>query len=129
MNTQYVLNPNTNRFVLRTSLTAKRLVKAGLVPPEAEGMPAPLTITHRRKAVANLDELSIQSQIDLAEQLEAMRLKREKASAGTTVAKRGRPPKIGGARIPDPVAKPVRRYRVKIEDPQTTTTDYDETDG
>ena len=82
---EYVLNPETNHYILKGTALHKRLVKAGKVSEEQEYKQPAVVVQKKVKAVANINELSKTEIDDLYEQLKARRLQQEKTE------RRGRP--------------------------------------
>jgi len=73
----YVLNPNTNRFIKKDTPTYKRLIKAGVLNEGEVYKPPALVVEKKVKAVANVKELTHNEINDLFEQLQMLKAKRD----------------------------------------------------
>lgn len=75
--TDWVLNPKTNRFIKKGSPTHVRLIKEGLLSENTPYKPPALVVEKKVKAVANVKDLSKSEIDDIYDQIKALRLKRD----------------------------------------------------
>jgi hypothetical protein len=123
---KYVLNPNTNRYVLKGTALHKRLVKSGALSQQAEFKAPALVVTKQVKAIANVKDLNKTEQDDIYHQLKSLRERRDEI-----VARRGRPegksmdtskPTVKGLLK----SKPINKFNISIKPSKASTdTEYD----
>lgn len=137
--TDWVLNPNTNRYIKKNTALHKRLVKSGVLSQAAQFKQPALVVEKKTKAVANIKDLNKTELDDIYEQIKVLRSKQDK-----TIERRGRPigisksddkPTVKGLLKPasklslKPVVKkePAFKVSVKTSKPKTDT-EFDFTD-
>lgn len=82
---EYVLNPNTNRYVKKGTALHKRLLKSGAINQKDTFKPPALVVEKKVKAIADVKQLNRSEIDDIYHQLKAIREKKD------AIEKRGRP--------------------------------------
>ena len=125
--TDWVLNPKTNRFIKKGSPLHTRLIKEGTVDGSASYKPPALVVEKKVKAVANVEDLSKSELDDIFSQLKMLREKRD-----SIITRRGRPEGVKGdptrPKLKEELKKsgiPKSKFNVKIKAPtKASETEY-----
>ena len=97
----YVLNPNTNRYIKRTSPLYKRLLKSGVIGKNDEIKKPDLVVeTKKVKVISNVQELNKTEVDDVYKQLKHLREKYDPARRKITTRFPGQKPPTKSKNVP-----------------------------
>ena len=124
---EWVLNPKTNRFIKKGTALHIRLIKEGVVGKTESYKKPALVVEKKVKAVANVEDLSKTELDDIFSQLKLLREKRD-----NIMERRGRPIGVKGdptrPKVKEELKKsgaPKSRFNVSVKaPPKVSDTEY-----
>lgn len=126
---KYVLNPKTNRYIVKGTARYNRLLKEGVISANVQQKPPAVILEKKVKAVANVNNLSKVEINDLYEQLKSLKLKSENVlqRRGRKEGMKGDPDRPKTKEVLNPKKKPP--FKVNLKAPQKAeNTEYEMTE-